>query len=364
MSKKKLVILHFNVLEKYPPALNFILDALAQKSSHKISVITSINNSPYKNRSFPGVKILRLGSTSKNAVLRYSSYLIYNFIGTLVLLLKRPDVVIVYETLSIFPAFVFTKIFPKNKIHVHYHEYISLPEKEAASSYLKFLNKCEDNLLIKCTCSQTNDDRKELFLKDNVNLKSENVSVFPNMPPKSWWTEFGQTKKPWDGGKIKLVYVGVLDAETMYLEEVLEWVYQHPSELELTMFSQDVSSSALKLISKYKYQKIVLKTAIDYTKLPLELIKYDIGLVLYKGHIPNYIYNVPNKVYEYLDCGLSVLADVVNESLGQLENTRIYQVSFLCLNVENTKKFVQKNQFIKKNSIIETTNSLISMIAK
>ena len=60
---KKLTILHFNVLEKYPPALNFISDALAQKSLHKISVITSLNNSPYKNRSFSGVKILRLGST-------------------------------------------------------------------------------------------------------------------------------------------------------------------------------------------------------------------------------------------------------------------------------------------------------------
>lgn len=328
MSRKKLVILHFNVLEKYPPTLNFISDALAQKSLHKISVITSINNSPYKNRSFPGVKILRLGSTSKNAVLRYSSYLIYNFIGTLVLLLKRPDAVIVYETLSIFPAFVYSKIFPKKKIHVHYHEYISLPEKEAASSYLKFLYKCEDNLLIKCTCSQTNDDRKVLFLKDNVNLKSENVSVFPNMPPKSWWTEFGQTKKPWDGGKIKLVYVGVLDAETMFLEEVLEWVYQHPSELELTMFSQDVSSSALKLISRYESESIVLKTAIDYIELPHELIKYDIGLVLYNGHIPNYVYNVPNKVFEYLYSGIKVLSDICLYSVAKLNSKDIMLTEF------------------------------------
>ena len=30
------------------------------------------------------------------------------------------------------------------------------------------------------------------------------------------------------------------------------------------------------------------------------------GLTLYKGHIPNYVYNVPNKVMEYLVCGLPV----------------------------------------------------------
>ena len=111
MNRNKLVLLHYNVLEKYPPALNFISDALVQKPAFQISVITSINNSPYKNQSFPGVKILRLGSTSKNPVLRYASYLIFNIIGTLFLLFKRPDVVLVYESLSIFPAFVYAKVF-------------------------------------------------------------------------------------------------------------------------------------------------------------------------------------------------------------------------------------------------------------
>ena len=141
MSRKKLVILHCNVLEKYPPALNLISDALAQKPAFQISVITSVNNSPYKNQSFPGVKILRLGSTSKNAVLRYTSYVAYNFIGSFVLLLKRPDIVLVYETLSIFPAFIYSIVLPRKKIHIHFHEYVSLPEKKAASSYMKVLFK-------------------------------------------------------------------------------------------------------------------------------------------------------------------------------------------------------------------------------
>ena len=227
---------------------------------------------------------------------------------------------------------------------------------------MKFLFKREDKLLQKHTCSQTNEDRKGLFLKDNPKLKKQNILVFPNMPPRSWWLDFGQYKKPSDGGKIKLVYVGVLDAETMYLEEVLEGVRQHSNELELTLFSQDVSLSAKNLISQYESESLVLKSAIDYSKLPYELIKYDIGLVLYKGHIPNYIYNVPNKVYEYLDCGLSVLADVVNESLGQLENTKVWQVSFQTLNQVNLKKFIQNHRQIENNRMIESTNSLISIL--
>jgi len=205
---RKLTILHFNVLEKYPPAMNFISDVIKQKPLYIISAITSVNNSPFKNRSFPGVKIFRLGSTSKNIILRYASYVIYNFIGTLILILKRPDVVLVYETLSIFPAFIYSFVFPRKKIHIHYHEYLSLSEKEVASRYMKVLFKCEERLLQNYTCSQTNEDRKELFLKDNAKLKNQGVLIFPNMPPMSWWKDFGQSKKPWSGGKIKLVYVG------------------------------------------------------------------------------------------------------------------------------------------------------------
>jgi hypothetical protein len=320
---RNLTMLHFNVLEKYPPALNLISDVLIQKPEFKISVITSVNNSPYHNQSFSGVKILRLGSTSKNSMLRYASYLTYNFIGTLVLLIKRPDVVIVYETLSVLPAYVFARIFPKKKIHIHFHEYLSIPEKNGASKYMKFLFKCEDMLLQKCTSSHTNEDRRELFLKDNFKLKKQNVLVFPNMPPKSWWTEYGQHKKPWNGGKIKLVYVGVLDSETMYLEEVLRYVSQHPNELELTLFSQDVSLSARKLIVRFQSVNICLNAALDYSILPKELIKHDIGLVLYNGHIPNFVFNVPNKVFEYIYCGNKVLSDNCLISLSKLNSTDI-----------------------------------------
>jgi hypothetical protein len=357
---RNLTILHFNILEKYPPALNIISDALAQKSAFKISVITSVNNSPYKNQSFPGVKIFRLGSTSKNAVLRYTSYLSYNFIGTLILLLKRPDVVLVYETLSVFPAYVYSLVFTKKRIHIHYHEYVSIPEKEASSRYVKVLFKCEEKLLQKYTCSQTNEDRKQLFLKDNAKLKKLNVFVFPNMPPKKWWKAFGQTKKLWDGGKIKLVYVGVLDTETMYLKEVLQWVRNQPNELELTLISQDVSLSARKLISNFESENIVLKTAIDYTILPQELVNHDIGLVMYKGHIPNYVYNVPNKVYEYLFCGLMVIGD---RCLISTEKLNYNQILLLSLSsIENT--FVKIQELMKEDRYVPSNEkSIINIIA-
>ena len=196
--------------------MNFIFDVLSQKPDYKISVITSVNSSPLANQEFKRVKIYRLGSVSEDSVKRYISYLSYNIIGLFILLTKRPDVLVVYETLSVFPAFIYSKIFKKKKIHVHYHEYVSLREKELSSSYMKFLFLCESSLLKKFTCSQTNEDRKALFLKNNPNINPEEVQVYPNMPPKTWWQDFGQYKKPWQGGKVKLVYVGALDAESMH----------------------------------------------------------------------------------------------------------------------------------------------------
>ena len=304
---KKLSILHFNILEKYPPAMNFILDVLSQKSEYRISVFTSVNSSPYNNKIYNDVKIFRLGSVSKKPIIRYASYILFNVLGTIILILQRPATIVVYETLSILPAFVFSKIFKKSKIHIHYHEYVSNSEKEAASAYMKFLFKFENKLLKSITCSQTNEDRKTLFLMDNPNLKSENVSVYPNFPPEQWWNDFGHYKTSYKDGIIKLVYVGVLDCETMYLEEILAWVKANSETLDLTLYSQQYSKKTKALINKYSAPNISLRPAINYYELPQELMKHDIGLVLYKGHIPNYIYNVPNKVYEYLSCGLQVI---------------------------------------------------------
>ena len=335
---KKLSIFHFNILEKYPPAMNFISDVLSQKSDYRITVFTSVNSSTYNNLNYNGVKIFRLGSVSKNPLIRYASYLLYNVFGTIMLIFQRPDKIVVYETLSILPAFVFSKIFKKSKIHIHYHEYIGNPEKEAASAYLKFLFRFEKELYKSITCSQTNDDRKALFLMDNPNLEPKNVSVYPNFPPEQWWFDFGQYKKSYMGGVIKLVYVGVLDSETMYLEEILAWVKANSENLVLTLYSQQYSEKTNALINKYSAPNIFLKPAINYYELPQELVKHDMGLVLYKVHNLNYVYNVPNKVYEYLSCGLYVLVGSKLISTTKLRLPYIQIINFYSLDIVALKK--------------------------
>ncbi len=348
-------------MEKYPPAMNFVYDVLSQKTHYQISVITSLNSSPFANQEYEGVKIYRLGLVSENSVKRYLSYLIFNSISILTLFFKRPDVVVVYETLSVLPAFIYSKVFKKKKIHIHYHEYMSKQEKKDASLYMTILLHCEQNLLKNVTCSQTNEQRKALFLECNPFLKNERVTVFPNFPPKSWWLDYGQHKIPWKGGKIKLVYVGALDVESMYLEEVLNWVSKNSERLELTFYCQQISEGAKILLASHSNKNITIASPIPYYELPNYLIEYDFGLSLYNGAIQNHIYSVPNKVYEYLSCGLYVISAPEILSLKLLEIPSVIIIDYLEIS-EQTVDFLKSKLSFPINGISQQNTTLLEIL--
>ena len=322
--------------------MNFIFDTLEENPSLKILVFTTKNSTSYITPDFPNTKIYRFGTISSSPVKRYVSYVWFNLMSSLVLMVKSVDKITVFETLSIFPFWLVSKIDKSKKGHIHFHEYVSDPERSASSAYMKVLFKLDDQLLKKYSCSQTNEDRKQLFLKDKPFLKSEMVEVRPNMPPKSWWNNYGQFKKPSTYGKIRLVHVGACDDKTMYVREVLDWVNANQDQLELTIISQQLDEQTRDLIASYNTTAIKLKEPIDYYDLPKELIKYDIGLVLYKGHIPNYVYNVPNKVYEYLECGLSVLTPNQLTSTVNLKHKEIRTVDFNNLQDEVLPEYLNK----------------------
>jgi hypothetical protein len=328
----KLAILHFNIIEKYPPVMNFIFDALEDNPNQKIIVFTTNNTTSYTTPHFPNTKIYRIGTISTNPFIRFTSYVWFNLLSSFVLLLNRFDEITVFETISIFPLWLVSKTSKRKKGHIHYHEYISQPERIESSTYMKILFKIEDHLLKKYSCSQTNVDRKQLFLQDKPFLKSEMVEVRPNMPPKSWWTKYGQFKKKRTDEKIKLLYLGAFDNQTMYVKEVLDWVTANKEQLELTIISQQLGDQTKDLIATYGTTAIKVIKPIDYYELPKELVKYHVGLVLYKGHIPNYVYNVPNKVFEYLACGLDVLTSNQLTSTIELKNEKIIAVDFSKLN--------------------------------
>ncbi len=342
MRSKKIAILHFNVIEKYPPVMNFIHDAIEENPGVQILVFTTKNTTTYQTPKFPNTRIYRFGKVSSNPLVRYFSYINYNLFSSLILLYCKVDFITAFETISIFPLWFKNLTKPKTKAHIHFHEYLSMQERMVGSAYMKFMFKLEDQLLRENTCSQTNEDRKCLFLEDKPFIKPEQVEVRPNMPPKSWWTTYGQYKKSSSDGKLSLVHVGTCDNNTMYVKEVLDWVSDNQNSLELTFISQEIHKATNDLILSYNCPVIKIIPPIDYYQLPQELVKYDIGLVLYKGHIPNYVYNVPNKVYEYLACGLGVLTSVKLTSTINLKHKKIRAIDFSDLQDEVLQEYLDK----------------------
>ena len=319
--------------------MNFIYDALEENPAVQILVFTTKNTTTFQTPTFPNTTIYRFGKVSSNALTRYSSYIYFNLLSSFILLFRKVDFITAFESLSIFPLWLVKKVQPDAKAHIHFHEYLSNPERQASSAYMKFLFKLEDQLLMKFSCSQTNEDRKRLFLVDKPFVNPERVEVRPNMPPKYWWNKFGQFKNPSIDNKIRLVAVGACDNHTMYVKEVLDWVSANQDSLELTIISQEIPQETKDLILSYHCPAIHIIPPIDYYQLPQELMKYDVGLVLYKGVNSNHIFSVPNKVHEYLACGLGVIVDykltttvnLKNESILVLELSRIneYLVSNL-----------------------------------
>jgi hypothetical protein len=340
LKTKSIVVLHFNVIEKYPPVLNFLRDFNSQRPEFKIYVFTTYNNSKYSNFKTFGSSIYRFGIISFNFLFRYLTFLFYNGLSFFCLLLFRPEIILVYETFSVFPAFIYSKVYKKTIIHLHFHEYVSLSEKKSSSLYMKFLFYCEQCLLKVASCSHTNDDRKFLQLRDSPGINSSSVLVFPYFPPYYWWENYGIYKKKYESGCLKLLYIGSLDSETMYLEQILSLVKSHPFEVSLTLFCPSISATTKNILELYKSSNISLNEVLDYDILPSVLIQFDVGLVLYKGHIPNYVFNVPNKVYEYLSCGLHILVDRSLITSTKLGFQQVLSVNFMSLDLEVIKSHV------------------------
>lgn len=307
--KKKLAIIHFQPLEGYPPVMNDIHDFL-KVGNLNLSVFSTASKDewfmPDQGAYF------RYGfADTNNPFYRYLTYLFFNFYTFLRLILSRPSNILVYETLSIFPVFLLKLVWRDIKLHIHFHEYTSPEEIRKSSVYFKWLIILEKKMykVKNCSWSHTNEDRVGLYLKDNPELDAQKVFVFPNYPPYHWYENSNKNKKERsDSEPIRLVHVGALSLDTTYVKEMVEWVIAANGNYELDFYLSNIDRNTElflnKAISDYSFIHIFPK--VKYFDLPNILKDYDVGLVLYNGNIPNYIYNVPNKVMEYLACGMEV----------------------------------------------------------
>lgn len=249
-------------------------------------------------------EIIRIGNTYGSVKNRYLCYLQFAIIGFWKLFKFKPKAVMMYESYSVLPVFLYTILFPGVNILIHYHEFVSKSEMQSASAYSKFLYFLEKRLLFKAIwVSQTNVDRKIKIQSIFPQMNEKQLRVFPNYPSKNW-AENRKYRNAENLEIVKFIHVGSLGKETTFIREFVEWIQSQNGRASLTVVSQNMEPAIRDLIAKNHWINLI--SNLPYRELPYVINEHHVGVVLYNGHIPNFVYNVPNKVSEYLACGLNV----------------------------------------------------------
>ena len=336
----KLAIVHFNPIDSYPPVMNW-LNYLSENSKGKLEVRVftryPLTRVPEYVSPGPTILIVRSSNTTgRNPLKRIWSYFKFYFSTTWELILWKPDSVLYYETFSSFPALFYKRFVRRNaRLLVHYHEYTSPDEYRSPMTLNHWGHRLERrNYSLYSWVSHTNDDRMRLFLQDNETINIPNRQILPNYPPSSWK---GKKKINVEGAPIRFIYVGSLSLDTMYTKEFSDWVNDQGGSVTWDIYSNNMSQDVELFFSQSENTNIRFQGGVNYFLLPEILRNYDIGLILYKGHIPNYVYNVPNKLLEYFACGLDVwFPDSMISSLGFV--TKNTYPKILAIDFENLKR--------------------------
>ncbi len=370
------MVIHFQPLEKYPPAMN-LLTFLTKQNNGKISVhvITTRNSTEKKLFEMAGLQIHRLGQSTfnMNRIKRMFTYIFFNLSALWLLIRLRPAKVMYYETLSAGAPLIYKKYLYRNaELYVHFHEYTSPIEYRDGMLLSKYLNKLERrNLKLARWISHTNETRLDLFYKDFPNLSRTLGHTLANYPPESWKTPL-QKSDPLSSYPIKFVYVGALGLDTMYVKEWATFVKSMNGRITWDIYSDNFSPDVLEWLNQLHAPDIFFKGHIQYEDLPQVLPDYNAGLILYKGHIPNYIYNAPNKLFEYYACGLDVWFPPGMTGCVPFQTTNTYPkiiaIDFTKLNVHAFEEALDRtyaqpkpSSFYCENNLHELTNKLLDI---
>lgn len=319
----KMVVVHFNPLEKYPPAVNLLRYLSSQKEIPiDIKVMTTKLNPVSWLVQIIGVKRINIKwKPNQRKLLRLWAYVIFNLQVLSQLIRTKPELVLYYETLSSWAPVFYKRFFRKStRLFIHYHEYMSAGEYQSGMVLNRWFHQYEKRIYsLADWISHTNTDRMELFKRD-ISYSINNTYIMPNYPPISW-SETCRLIGRAEDRRIGFVYVGALAFNTMHTREMAEFVAANPSFCYWDIYSDNPSTDVVIFLKTLNASNISFKGSIAYDDLPRVLPKYDVGLILYNGNTFNFAFNAPNKYFEYLACGINVLYGAGMKGMYQYEQT-------------------------------------------
>ncbi len=340
---KKIAVIHYLPLEFYPPVTNF-LNVLSKELSNGIKIFTFSTKNNKGRKSFKNIHIsinrAPFPAVGESQFKRLAKYIQFNFRTLASLFMLKPEVIVYYESYSVWPVYWYLKLSGNAPaLFIHYHEYSSKDWYQNGMRLVKRYHNYEVDYLYSKACwiSHTNRERLEMFQADNRELlKEAPLFVMPNYPPLSWMNQKVKRKRGianFAEGKIRFVYVGSLSLQDTYIKEFCEWVASNETDCSLDIYAYNLHSDTKLYLKNLVANNIqFFDKGIAYEDIPVILSSYDIGLILYKANTQNYVYNAPNKLFEYLACGLDVWFPIEMEGCKPYLNwntiTRVINVNF------------------------------------
>ena len=366
---KKVFILHLLPLEYYPPITN-LLDVLAEDKTIQTQVFSTHNNKQRKVYQDNNSLIYRgnYPAYAKGTFAKLSGYF-STLLKPLWYLIKfKPDSLLYIEPHSALPAYLYKRFFnPNVKLCIHHHEYYA-PEdfKAPAMKSVRFFHKLETKYLFKKAAwiSQTNIQRLNLLKSDLPFIKDEVLHTMANYPPLKWQNRV-QPKK--SSKRIQLLYIGALSFENTFIKDIVNFVNLNNDKLCFTIYAYNTQNDVREFLEKQDSKVIqYYPEGIAYEEIPKIASNYDIGLVLYKGHNLNYVFNAPNKLFEYLSCNLNVWFPKVMEGckpyLNEGSRPTVKALDFSNLSEKNISAYEKTLNLPKRKIPYHCENELQPLI--
>lgn len=311
-SEIRLAVVHWFPLEQFPPAQNMLNFLASQLKSDILCCTTTRRSETY--RFDNSAVVLKYSSFPERQFSRLTRFcfLVWFPIWTFFrLLLFRPTHVFYIEPHSAPATFLYCLLFPGTRLLCHYHEYREPSHFKKRGNFIARIGYQLERLsLFKKLewISHTNLDRVRLFLADNPKVSGTKVHELPNLPPANWQAN-SERQPAREVPYVRMVYVGAISLRDTYIEALVQWLesFSH-NEVKLDLYINNIDTDTLDFLEKHHSANLTVhRYGVPYAQLPSILPNYDIGLILYRCNSINYVYNAPNKLFEYLTCGLNVL---------------------------------------------------------
>jgi len=306
-----LAVVHWLPLEQFPPAKN-LLDLFGTNAAFLVTACSSVRAGEPQPWASGSVRLYRstFPGAGRSRLIRLLS-LAKLFLTVLFGLLRsRADVVLYFEPHSAPAVFLYLLWNRSARLFIHYHEYRELSHYRDRGNAIARLGHWLETRWLFRRCewiSHTNAERVRMFLEDHPEIPANLMQVLPNYPPVDWVSRRrAQCCSTTD--IFRFVYVGAVSLHDTFIQEVVDWVANHGEQrVRLDIYAGNTSSSAREYLLNLQSPALrFFPSGVPYQNLPEILANYDVGLVLYRGTTRNYIYNAPNKLFEYLVCGLDV----------------------------------------------------------